>query len=210
MTVAIRISVIIPIAPDEIEHHALLEFLDNQNDPNIEIITASGNSRANALNNGAKKAAGDFVWFIHADTKIQPGHIEKLKQALQKFPNKIHYFDLAFDAAVPLYMRLNAFGANMRSWFGFPWGDQTYCIKEENLAKIGYYDETLAYGEDHALILKSRMMNIKLNRIPHKVLTSAREYKKSGWLRLTLRRQYIWPKLTIYLRRKYRKELRAK
>ena len=84
-----NISVIIPIAPDETEHHALLEFFDNQNDPQIEVITASGNSRANAQNNGAKRAVGDFLWFIHADTKIQPVHIKKLKSALQKFPNKI-------------------------------------------------------------------------------------------------------------------------
>jgi len=204
------ISVIIPVAKDETEHRGLVKFFETLSDPQIEVITASGNSRANALNNGAKKAIGDFLWFIHADTKIQPVHIEKLKSTLEKSPNKIHYFDLAFEQTAPVYMRLNAFGANMRSRLGFPWGDQTYCIKKENLAKIGYFDESLSYGEDHALILKSRMMNIKLNRIPHKVITSAREYKNSGWLRLTLQRQCIWPILTIKLWRKYSKEYRAK
>lgn len=202
-----KISVIIPLAPDETEHQYLLDFFKNLNDPDFEVITECGNSRANALNNGIEKACGKFLWFMHADTKINDVHISKLKYNIQDFPCKIHYFDLAFESDAPSYMRLNSFGTNMRSkLLGFPWGDQTLCISKRNLVKIGYFDDGIPYGEDHALVLKSRMNGIKLKRIRHPVITSAREYKKTGWLKLTLYRQIVWPILTIKLWLKYRKE----
>ena len=206
-----EISIIIPLRNDESAHHDLVTFLINQMDPDLEIIPSKGDSRADALNKGARKAKGKFLWFIHADTKINSVHITKLKASLKDSPNKIHYFDLEFENSAPFYMRLNAWGANMRSKvFGFPWGDQALAISTYNLDKIGYFDKEIEYGEDHALIIKARMMGIELQRIDSPVITSSRAYKDQGWLKLTLQRQISWPKLTIYLREKYKREFARK
>lgn len=193
-----KISIIIPIHPDETAHHPLITFLEKRNDPDIEVIVTSGKNRANAMNIRASEAAHHYLWFVHADTKLEEKHIIALQNQLKQKPNHIHYFDLKFDKDGPWLTHLNTIGANIRSHlFGLPWGDQALALSKEIFKNLDHYNENLLYGEDHALILHAHKNKIKLNAINIPLITSAREYRKKGWFKLTLLRQYLWIKLTI-------------
>ena len=193
-----KISAIIPHHQKEISHHGLLSFFEELNDPDLEIIPCVGQSRANAMNEGAKRASCDFLWFVHADTQLMLSHIAALKLALENRPDAFHYFDLSYASDGPKAVSLNAFGANIRSRvFGVPWGDQAFCLSKEIFQNLGQYDEDVSYGEDHLLVWRARQKNITLNRLPIAVVSSARYYKDNGWFIGTVKRQYFWIKQAV-------------
>jgi hypothetical protein len=106
----------------------------------------------------------------------------------------LHYFDLAYDGGH--LTNSNSLGANIRSrLLGLPYGDQGFCISKNLFNKIGGYPEDVPYGEDLLFIRLAKRAGIKLNRVPSKLLTSARKYKQYGWLKLTVLRQWQMVKL---------------
>lgn len=204
----VDLSIIIPVREGETAHQNLIHSIEAYWDGEIEVIVATGRSRANAMNKGVLKAQNKFLWFVHADTKVEEKHINVLKKACCTHPDSLHYFDLSFAKDGPLLSILNAWGANIRSrLLNLPWGDQAFCCSQEVFKKIGPYDEAVDYGEDHLLIWSAHHKNIPVRALGEVIETSAREYQKKGWLLLTVKRQYLWlkqafPQLWALLKRK--------
>ena len=187
------VSIIIPLAPDENAHRKLLDDLKNTK---AEIILRAEGTRAKSMNKGAALAQNRFLWFLHADSRINDKNIHQLDQSLQKHPDDLHYFSLVFDRGG--IVTLNAWGANLRSYFfGVPYGDQGFCISKQNFEKAGFYRENLDLAEDLAFVWQARQNGIKLKRIASKIKTSARKYKQHGWLKLTALYQWIWIKKSL-------------
>lgn len=186
-----RVSIIIPVAPGETAHEWLLDDLKHIGS---EVIVSSEGSRTKSLNEGATKASRTFLWFLHADSRVSAENLIDLEQALARRSNALHYFDLAYEEGG--LAKLNAWGANIRSrLFGLPYGDQGFCISKTLFDKIGGYPETMPYGEDLLLVRQAKQKGIRLNRIPSKLMTSARKYNQQGWLKLTMLRQWQMMKL---------------
>lgn len=186
------LSIIIPARPDEPALKGLLAQLDG--DPRArEVLVMSEGSRAASLNAGARKATGCLLWFLHADSRLAPDTLDALMSAHSRHRRALHFFDLRFDAAAGPLVRLNEIGANIRARFlGVPFGDQGLACSRDVFERLGGYEEGLAYGEDHVFVWRARQTGIPLNRIAATLLTSARRYKKTGWLKLTLIHQYRW------------------
>jgi len=189
-----QVSIVIPMAADESEYKTLLADLQKHSELEAEIIPCSKNSRAESLNSGAAQARGEWLWFVHADSRISTDNLYALAKSLEQHPEDLHYFDLAFDLDCnksPLY--LNALGANLRSRFaGAPFGDQGLCIKKSLFKQLSGYPQEAPYGEDLLFVWHARQADIKLRRIPSKLLTSGRKYQQQGWLKLTLLYQWRW------------------
>lgn len=187
------VSIIIPLAPEETAHEILLNDLKNSK---AEIILCAEGTRAKSMNKGAAQAQKRFLWFLHADSRINDKNIHQLDLSLQKYPDALHYFDLAFDNGG--LVSLNAWGANMRSRiFGVPYGDQGFCVSKQNFEIAGYYRKDLDLAEDLMFIWQARQNGLKLKRIPAKIKTSARKYETHGWLKLTALYQWIWVKKSL-------------
>jgi hypothetical protein len=185
-----QLSIIIPLAADETQHRQLLTDLSSHRQLQAEIIPCSNHSRAKSLNQGAAQASGDWLWFVHADSRVTTENLRALESSLQQHPEDLHYFDLAFDRG---FLRGNALGANLRSRIlGTPFGDQGLCIKKSLFNKLGSYCEDTTYGEDLLLVWQAHQAGIRLRRIPSKLLTSGRKYQQQGWLKLSLLYQWRW------------------
>ncbi len=185
-----KLSIIIPVHENEKHLKILLSDLAPIKDV-VEIITLSEGSRAKSMNVGAMSSTRPFLWFLHADSRVTEDNIKALEKSLREKPDALHYFDLAFDGVGATI--INAWGANMRSrLFGTPYGDQGLCIAKKYFRSVGRYPENVPYGEDLMLVWHLRQAGVKLNRIPSKLLTSARKYKAQGWLKLTLLYQKRW------------------
>lgn len=191
-----QVSIVIPVyhQEDRLETlHADLAPIRHK----AEILICEEGSRAKSLNAGAGRAQRPFLWFLHADSRVNAGNLDSLSKAIEKNPDMLHYFDLAFAADGPAIARLNAFGANLRSRiFGLPFGDQGFCISKDRFGAAGFYREDLPYGEDLMFVWKARQKGIRLNRIPSKLITSARKYRQHGWLKLTALYQVRWIKMS--------------
>ncbi|RUO25472.1 glycosyl transferase family 2 [Aliidiomarina minuta] len=198
-----KLSIIIPVAEGEQSVQNLLPDLQGASK---DIIICSEGTRALSLNWGAQQAQGEFLWFLHADSRVSQDNLIQLQKQLQRFPQALHYFDLRFDQGV--LPRLNAWGANIRSrLFKAPYGDQGFCIHRDQFKKSGGFAEDVAYAEDLFFVWRAQRQGIRLNRIPSKLVTSARKYRQQGWLKLTLTYQKRWLCLTIkHLINKYRSD----
>ncbi len=188
-----NISIIIPAYEGEKELGYLLADLKNLR---AEIMVSSENTRAKSLNCGAAKASREYLWFLHADSRVSADNLNYLSQAIKKNPDALHYFDLVFDRGG--IMSVNAWGANIRSrLFGTPFGDQGFCISSSRFSLIGGYPENLDYGEDLMFVWRARQAGLKLSRIASKLKTSARKYDKQGWLKLILLYQWRWIYMSV-------------
>ena len=175
------VSIIIPIAPDETAHEKLIETLGTTE---AEIIISSESTRAKSLNAGAAIAKHNTLCFLHADTQLDQSAINALQNLDQ---TAVNYFGLSYGGGIA---ELNAIGANIRSkLFGLPYGDQGFILTKDLFNQIGSFPENTPYGEDLLFIRKAKKAGIKLNPLVAKIISSPRQYKKVGWLKLTLYRQ---------------------
>ena len=78
-----------------------------------------------------------------------------------------------------------------------PFGDQGLCIRKDLFQSIKGFREDLPYGEDHVLVWTARQWHIELQPVGAMLYTSARKYKKYGWVKTTLIHQYLWMKQAL-------------
>lgn len=176
----ILVSVIIPLSMQEAEPGALLATLPRA----FEIILARGGTRASSMNEAARAARGRHLWFVHADTILEPESVEALRRQLVAGPDALRYFDVLFDGGA--LMRLTEIGTRFRSRaLGLPFGDQAFSIPSGRFKALGGYSEAAAYGEDHLLVRQARRAGLPVLPVGKSLVTSARKYRANGWLRTT-------------------------
>lgn len=203
---SIDISIIIPVLNEEETIDPLLFYLENHtgNDYESEIIVVDGGStddtveivgrysvktirspakgRAIQMNEGARKARGKWLYFLHADTFPPEDFIRQIADAFQNGVLAGCY-RLQFDDAHPLL--------KMYGWFtrfdipAFRFGDQSLFIEKELFFEIGAFRENLIVMEDNEIVgrIQEKTRFIILS---HYVTTSARKYRQNGVIRLQL------------------------
>ena len=154
--------------------------------------------RAWQQNAGAHAADRRFLWFLHADSRLDDTTLPALARALQHAPDSFGFFDLRFESDGPLAVRLNALGVLVRSrWLGLPFGDQAFFLSHARFERLGGFDTTLVRGEDHALVWAARRAGMALVPARAPIYTSARRYAEAGWLRTTAR-HVGWTALQVW------------
>jgi len=149
----------------------------------------SRQGRGVQLNTGAKNANGQFLWFLHADSKVPRPALFNLAKELQEKPAALHFFHLHFLSDGPKLVGLNSIVTNLRSrYLGLPLGEQGFVISKPQFFRMGGYSENLEHGEDQVLVWKALQQQIPLNMIPAALFTSARRFEYEGWGSLTRQR----------------------
>ena len=204
------LSVIVPLAPGESEWPPLLEQLAAL-PPASEVILVCADEvqrlapaawpehlryvtcrsepgRARQQNLGARLASGEWLWFVHADSRLRANTLDALRDFLAQDRRGLGWFTLAFRRDGPRCAAVNAAGANWRArWLGLPFGDQGLLLPRTCFEALRGFDEQAAYGEDHLLVWAARHAGLPLRHIPAVLETSARKYAQHGWLRTTWR-----------------------
>ncbi len=204
----VAVSVVVPLAPGEAEWPVLVADLKAALPQGFEVLLTAADAvavsavaghlkvrvvvcdggRARQLNAGAREAKGSWLWFLHADSRLSAETVPTLLAFVADGRDALGWFDLAFRPGGPPLMRLNAWGANLRSsWLGMPFGDQGLVLPSHCFATLGGYDETAPYGEDHLLVWAARRAGLPLKRVGARLLTSARKYERDGWAATTAR-----------------------
>ena len=190
------LSIVVPVCDGEDALAGLLSELEPQMasaGEAVELIVANEGTRATSMNRGAARARGRFLWFLHADSRLRSDTVGRLLAAVTTRPAALHYFDLVFLGDGPAVMRLNQWGAWVRSrWLGVPFGDQGLCLARDTFARVGGYPEDAAFGEDHLFVWRCRQAGVRLAPVRAPLATSARTYRRHGWLKLTVLYQIRW------------------
>jgi glycosyltransferase A (GT-A) superfamily protein (DUF2064 family) len=185
------LSIIIPVARRENDFKLIKQLREKfqgceiiiVSDENNEFIKSSelqadqlyflkNSSRAKALNKGASLSNCKNLWFLHLDSNVE--HIQSSDlTGLDEFT--VSTFLLEFDQKNCWWI---AAGANFRTkTFGIPFGDQSFLMSKKLFNFVGGFNENLFLGEDHEFIWRIKSLNIKLNIINKKIITSAIKYK---------------------------------
>ncbi|MFY8136371.1 MAG: TIGR04283 family arsenosugar biosynthesis glycosyltransferase [Aquimonas sp.] len=204
-----RLSIVVPIGPGETAWRALLDDLQSLpvdvelllvgvDRAPVELDARSGalagrlrwlrteRGRAHQQNAGAAAARGEWLCFLHADSRLDAGAVRALA-ALAQRPSALYYFDLGFFDG-PGLLRLNALGANLRSrLLGLPFGDQGLSLPRTAFERLGGFDPSLPRAEDHALVWAAHRAGLTVRPVGARLRTSGRRYAEAGWLRTTLR-----------------------
>jgi hypothetical protein len=159
---------------------------------------ATRQGRAAQMNDATRSAAGEFVWFLHADTRLPIGTVDTLGNALEARPECLHYFKLRFFDG-PACLKLNELGVALRCrMFGLPFGDQGFCLRRELFLQLGGFDEGAPYGEDHLLVCAAKRRGVALHQVGGFIATSGRKYAERGWLRTTARHVGLTLRQAVY------------
>ena len=205
-----RLSIILPVLDDTSQLRQrlpeVLEIADEVivsqggDDPEVAELARSVGAqwvagpaqRGGQLNRGARKATGEALLFLHADTQLPPGAHEAVRRAFHGGAVG-GGFTLRFDTD-HLAMRAIARAINLRTRITrCPLGDQAQFVRRETFEALGGYREwPLLEDLDFAHRLK-RSGPTALISPP--VLTSPRRYLGQGILRTLLINRLIF---TLY------------
>lgn len=159
--------------------------------------------RAGQLNRGVRASTGDWLWLLHADSRPNDENIAAAIRFATDGHRAIGWFDLAFDRDGPAAVRLNALGANLRSrWFGLPFGDQGWLMPRAVYEQLGGFDPAFGRGEDLDFIVRAHRRGIALERLRPALISSARRYRRHGWLSTTC--AHLWLTLRLWQRARKR------
>jgi GT2 family glycosyltransferase len=197
-----RLSVIVPVGPNDDPPVEMLAILPDRSD--IERLVSATTPRPNGLpdsvewlageagrgrqlNRAARAATGRWLWFLHADSRLEPDAWPQVDRFLEADHAAIGYCRLRFLDDGPKAVALNALGANWRSrLLGRPYGDQGLCLTRETFWRLGGFREDLDRGEDLDFVVRARAAGVGTRCMGPTIRTSARRYREQGWLATTL------------------------
>ena len=149
-------------------------------------VIAAPRGRGGQLAAGAAVAEGDWLLFLHADCRLEPGW-ESAAYAFLKAPaaeSRAGYFDLGLDDPAPAARRLEQLVAWRCRALALPYGDQGLLIARRLYDAVGGF-APLPLMEDVDLV--RRLGRRRLGRISARCIASARRYRRDGYLRRPLR-----------------------
>lgn len=143
-------------------------------------LVRSPRGRGLQLAAGAGAAKGDWLLFLHADTRLAPGWREAADRHIARRPGKAACFRFRLDAG-EWQARLVESGVALRvRLLGLPYGDQGLLVSRRLYEEIGGY-RPLPLMEDVDLV--RRIGGARLERLDVAALTSPVRWRRDGWLR---------------------------
>ncbi len=190
-----KISVIVPTYNEESAIYSTLEdlFLHHQpdevilvdggsNDKTVSLasewakVVSSPKGRAHQMNEGAKKATGDILLFLHADTRLPEKGLRSIKAVVNQGA-KAGRFRMRFDDR---HWLLRFYEIYTRFHF-FSYGDQGFFVTKDIFQRLGGFNENVPF-EDIDFYKRLRGLTAPLI-IKDAVITSARRFCGVGCLR---------------------------
>jgi len=165
-------------------------FTESQTIP-ISLITTSESGRAKQMNEGARNASGEILYFLHADS-FPPKNFDSYILSEVKRGNPAGCFRMKFDSD-HWWLKLAGWLTQF-SWRACRGGDQSQFITKKLFDEIGGFDENYTIYEDNILIneLYKRKKFVVIQKC---ITTSARLYRQKGVWNL---QYHFW---AIYVKR---------
>jgi rSAM/selenodomain-associated transferase 2 len=152
--------------------------IDVANIYGAKVYESKERSRGLQLNIGANNSNGDWLIFLHADSRLTKDWLRKLKSVLKGNKNNIFYFKFKINQKKITYRVLEIF-VNIRSkYFKKPYGDQGLIIHRSTFFKNnGFKNIPLMEDVDFIRRLKNKKILRQLN-LP--IYTSSRKWEKTN------------------------------
>ena len=152
--------------------------IDVANIYGAKVYKSKERNRGLQLDTGAKKSNGDWLMFLHADTRLTHDWFAKIQSVLKGDKNYIYYFKFKINDKKLIY-RLLEILVNFRSqYFKQPYGDQGLIIHRSiYLKNNGFRKIPLMEDVDFFRRLKNKKYLKQLN-LP--IFTSSRKWERTN------------------------------
>ena len=152
--------------------------IDVANIYGAKVYKSKEKNRGLQLNLGAKKSRGDWLIFLHADTRLTKEWYKKINSVLKGNKNNIYYFKFKINHKKKIYRVLEIF-VNFRSrYFKQPYGDQGLIIHRATYFKNdGFRKIPLMEDVDFLRRLNNKKYLKQLN-LP--IYTSSRKWERTN------------------------------
>lgn len=149
-------------------------------------LLAAPRGRGAQLRAGGEAARGDWLLFLHADSRPDAGWLPAVAAFMAEPANaeRAAAFRLRFDDDAPAARRVAALANRRSRWLGLPYGDQGLLIGRVFYRRLGGY-RPLPLMEDVELV--RRIGRRRLTLLDCEIVTSAARYRRDGWWRRPLR-----------------------
>jgi rSAM/selenodomain-associated transferase 2 len=206
------LSVIVPVLNEALALPTLLErllplrrhgcevlFVDGgSTDDSVAIIECAGfpvvnspRGRARQMNEGAARANGQILLFLHADTELPIGAVDCVNQALSSGFHRWGRFDVCINGRHRM-LRIVGHMMNLRSrWTGIATGDQAMFVTRADFDAVGRFpDQPLMEDIELSKRLRSLSRPACIDRC---VTTSGRRWETRGvWNTIFLMWRLRW------------------
>jgi rSAM/selenodomain-associated transferase 2 len=144
----------------------------------VDRVVLGSRGRAIQMNEGAEKATGDVLLFLHADSRLPREADHLILDGLARTGLAWGHFDVNFEGRHPL-LKVIAWLMNLRSRVtGIATGDQAIFVSREAFDAVGGFPQ-IAVMEDLTLCKQLKRESRAL-RIPDRVVTSGRRFEQNG------------------------------
>lgn len=163
----------------------LLQSWSDRHSDQTRIVLYGERGRARQMNAGAKRATGEILLFLHADSLLPAGAIDAVAGAVRSPAVAGGAFRLKIDSN-RFFLRVVGKLANLRSrLFTLPYGDQGFFVRRDLFERLGGYAE-MPLMEDVDFIRRLKREG-EVVLLAEEITTSPRRWLREGIYYTTLR-----------------------
>ena len=159
-----------------------------------QLIRSSARSRAKQMNAGAEAAAGDLLWFLHADAEVPLESLNEISRIMSNPKVCGGFFRIRLPATRPVYRLTDGFAHYAGLLLGIRCGDHGIFSRRTAFVEAGRFPD-VPLMEDVEFFRHLR----RCGRVAYsnkRIATSARRFETVGPFRLTFAYGII---ATLYL-----------
>jgi len=158
--------------------------IDLANIYGAKVFKSKEKNRGLQLDMGANNSSGEWLIFLHADTRLTHDWFRKINSVLNRNKNYIYYFKFKINHKKIIYRVLEIL-VNFRSqYFKKPYGDQGLIIHRTTYFKNNGYKK-IPLMEDVDFISRLSKKDLKQLNLP--IFTSSRKWERTNIFLLALK-----------------------